>query len=975
MKLRFFPLFIVALLGLGVARSSVSEAFVSPPTCSHGSMLYDTTSPGQSHSNLIQWTPDGSGILFDSGMAIYRTDVDGTELDRVVDGMAPISWSHFPLPGARLTMDISPDGTRIAYATCRYPTNRSFFFEVATSNLDGTEPRRLTPPKFEIKLNHFPVWSPDGTRIAYIRDRNSSDIQLFTMAADGSDKTAVTPRDDMRVGFFPPEWSPDGSRLAFVVEEGYRYGRAVYTVEHNGSDPVRLSKTLSGPTWSPDGRWIAFVSGHFEGTALYTVAADGSEEARAVTILPDGSDTWPPVWSPDGSRVLVDCLTVCVVDVESGAIVTQSPFRLHGGSVGAWSPDGSTIAVLMLQQLPYRNGSVVLYTMASDGTDQRVLIRGGLSLVAENSGWEDVPAGITSCSEGFVVPSPERNPGLVSDCKTLVGIRDTLVGVTEWNPWHDRGRRSFDETGSVVLNWGRGTPIDQWTGIEIEKACGPTYIPRSEGCEPLPTDFPELRQGPFGFVPPIPTLRPPAFRRVAAVDFSRPRVVDDFLVRYVLKGVIPPEIGHLDSLRTLNLSGIAHTSNGLSGVIPSELGRLRRLRELDLSGNDLSGNIPVELVRLSDLEVLDLGGNDLEGAIPSELGGMGNLRQLDLRSNQLSGSVPGSLGRLTELTELRLSRNQLTGEIPSELGDLGRLQRLFLDRNLITGLTPELAGITGLEQLEISENILSCLPAELIYKRGLKVDERHEPCPADSYHFRVSELAGVGHTVGVVQDADAASYSIVSGNEGGTFAMDETFGLITVASTLDADTAPTHTLEVDRKGQDGTKTLVTVTISVLSWLAPCSTGAAVPDPEGSPGLVSDCANLLVGKRAISSSDFYLGWSANTPITSWRGVTVGGSPPRVQGLNLTLKGLGLVSDYIPNSLTGRIPAEFGGLTELRTLDISWQDLTGRIPPELGNLTKLERIYLNGNEFTGCIPSKLRDIESKDLGGTGLLYCEQ
>ena len=936
MMVRMFPMFVVALLVLEVGQVSVTEAFVLHPTCHPGDIVYNATSPGQSH-NLVQWTTDGSGVLFDSGMAIYLVGADGARLQRVVDGLRPLSERTPPHPMGRLTVDVSPNGSKIVYATCRYTIGRSFSYSIATSNLDGANPRRLTPPRSDVMLNHFPVWSPDGARIAYIQNRDSSEVQLAVVSSSGYVKSAITHSGKMRVGYFPPDWSPDGRRLAFVVQEGreHDYGRAIYTIGHDGLDPVRLSTTLGGPAWSPDGARIAFIGSHAEGIALYTVAADGSEDARTIRVLPAGSGIWAPSWSPDGSELLVDCITICVVDVESGAIVAQSPDRLHGGNVGTWSPDGSRIAVLMLQQRPYRNGSVVLYTMARDGTDLQVLVRGGLSLVAENSGWEDVSGAIGSCSEGFVVATPERSPGLVSDCETLLEMRSLLAGQTEWAPWNDWGWESFSESGRVVLNWGRGTPIDHWTGVRIEDVCGSAYRAGTKVCQPEYPRFPELLQKPFGFTPP--PVRP-IVSRVTALDFTHPRASADRVGTH-LHGTIPPEIGDLLSLRTLNLG-----RNGLSGGIPHELGNLRDLRDLDLEGNHLSGRVPREFAGLSSLETLDLSGNALEGVIAPELGGLTNLRFLDLGSNDLSGSVPGSLGGLTELTELRLSRNQLTGEIPPELGDLGGLQRLFLDSNLITGLTPELAGITGLEQLAISENMLSCLPAELIYKRGLRMDEMHDPCPADSYHFRLSEVAGVGHTVGVVQDADAAEYSIVSGNEGGTFAIDETSGLITVASTLDADTVPTHTLEVDRKGQDGTNTLARVTISVLSRLAPCSTGAAVPDPEDNPGLVSDCANLLLGKHAFNRSDYYLGWNANTPITSWRGVTVGGSPLRVQGLHLTLEGLGLLSDHIPSPLSGRIPAEFGALTDLRSLDIFWQDLIGRIPPELGNLTRLERVSL-------------------------------
>ena len=980
-----FRLFVIALLALGAIRWSVSEAYVDPPTCSHGSMLYDTTSPGQTHGNLVQWTKDGSGIVFDSSLALYRTGVDGTWLQRIVDGLPPVPEVGLPLPGSRLTVAVSSDGSEIVYATCRYPTEKWFFFEIATSKLDGTEPRRLTPPKRDVPLNHFPVWSPDGTRIAYIRDQSSTEIRLYTMFADGSGRLPATYSGNMRVGYFPPAWSPDGQRLAFVVEEGYEHGRAIYTIGQYGLDPIRLSSALSGPSWSPDGRWIAFIGAHTDGPALYTIAADGSADARLIRLMPDGSDTWPPSWSPDGSEVLVDCIAICVVDVESGSIVAQSPLRLHGGSVGAWSPDGSRIAVLMTRQLPYPNGAVVLYTMARDATDVQVLVRGGLSLVAENSGWQDVSAGIASCSGGLVIPEPDRKSGLVSDCETLMRVRDTLAGKTVWRPFSERGVGGIMETHSstVVLNWGPGTSIDQWTGVGVEEVCGPEPLLRAGGCEPVNSVYPDLRHGPFGFVSPPPR---PLESRVTALDFSLPRggVIPygdayssggTYSSEY-LHGVIPPGIGDLRRLRTLNLAGIGYGINNLRGGIPPELGNLRDLRELDLARNGLAGGLPTELARLSRLETLNLGENDFEGAIPPELGRLRNLQYMNLQYNRLSGGVPPEFAGLAELKELRLSRNRLSGDIPPEMGGLTRLEKVLLGNNLITGLPAELADITGLRQLEISGNMLSCLPAELLYRDGLRLDSGQEPCAAGSYHFRVSELAGTGHVVGAVLDADAVSYSIVSGNEDGRFAIGETSGLISVDSALEADTTPSHVLGVESKDRSGRPGLVTVTISVLSRLEPCSTGVAVPDPEHNPGLVSDCANLLAGKHSIGSSDFYLGWNANTPITNWRGVTVGGSPPRVQGLNLTLENLVVIEgDQIPNRVHGHIPPEFGGLTDLRRLNIRWQDMSGEIPAELGNLPRLERIYLGGNQFTGCMPLALRDIEFKELASTGLPYCEQ
>ncbi|MCY3748218.1 MAG: hypothetical protein OXG64_02885 [Chloroflexi bacterium] len=47
-----------------------------------------------------------------------------------------------------------------------------------------------------------------------------------------------------------------------------------------------------------------------------------------------------------------------------------------------------------------------------------------------------------------MAPQPDRNPGLVADCETLLQQRDQLAG-------------------HVLLNWGPGTPLAQWTGVQL----------------------------------------------------------------------------------------------------------------------------------------------------------------------------------------------------------------------------------------------------------------------------------------------------------------------------------------------------------------------------------------------------------------------------------------------------------------------------------------------------------------------------
>ena len=141
----------------------------------------------------------------------------------------------------------------------------------------------------------------------------------------------------------------------------------------------------------------------------------------------------------------------------------------------------------------------------------------------------------------------------------------------------------------------------------------------------------------------------------------------------------------------------------------------------------------------------------------------------------------------------------------------------------------------------------------------------------------------------------------------------------------------------------------------------CANGTAVTDPSVNRVLVHDCEVLLDNKDTLAGTAS-LDWAADSAITSWEGVTTGGTPSRVTELDLPSK-----------SLTGSIPAELGTLFELTTLDLSGNSLTGEIPAELGLLENLVELSLSGNTLTGCIPVALEDVATNDLSTLGLLYC--
>ncbi|XP_027185155.1 receptor kinase-like protein Xa21 [Coffea eugenioides] len=150
------------------------------------------------------------------------------------------------------------------------------------------------------------------------------------------------------------------------------------------------------------------------------------------------------------------------------------------------------------------------------------------------------------------------------------------------------------------------------------------------------------------------------------------------------------------------------SSMGLTGIIPPQLGNLSFLVSLDMSANNFHGELPHEFVGLRRLKLLNLSVNNLEGEFPHWIGSFPQLRRLSLRNNSFTGLIPSSISNLSKLEIINLNNNHLQGNIPTGIFNISSLQIIVLANNSLSGVLPSdmCYHLPGLIRLSLSFNKL-----------------------------------------------------------------------------------------------------------------------------------------------------------------------------------------------------------------------------------------------------------------------------
>jgi Tol biopolymer transport system component len=202
-----------------------------------------------------RWSPDGKWIVFvsdrDGDEELFVMGVDGSGLRRLTSNRVPDSTPAW-----------SPDGRLIAFASARASDGRELYVMSAS----GGKARRLVRSARRGQESWSPSWSPDGRRIAFASNRaDFLNVEIYSVGSDGTGLRRLTRHAGTGFGFgddTTPDWSPDGTHIAFVSNRDRQ--TEVYVMKADGSEQRRVTRTPyvweQLPRWSRDGSKFLFAT-------------------------------------------------------------------------------------------------------------------------------------------------------------------------------------------------------------------------------------------------------------------------------------------------------------------------------------------------------------------------------------------------------------------------------------------------------------------------------------------------------------------------------------------------------------------------------------------------------------------------------------------------------------------------------------------------------------------------------------------
>lgn len=223
-------------------------------------------------------------------------EFDGVERPRVRNvGEAGFQQHTYVEEGYDSDVAVDPKGQWLVFSSTRHSEHRNIYLE----KVDGLSVIQLTSDAAD---SAFPVFSPDGSRIAFSSTR-SGNWNIYVMDINGKNAVQITssPMQELH-----PSFSPDGTRLVYSALSGRSGQWELWTVNLTSGEKRMIGFGLF-PTWSPVKDQIAFQKARARGSrwfSLWTLDLVDGEATRVTEVaVSTNAAVVSPSWSPDGKKL------------------------------------------------------------------------------------------------------------------------------------------------------------------------------------------------------------------------------------------------------------------------------------------------------------------------------------------------------------------------------------------------------------------------------------------------------------------------------------------------------------------------------------------------------------------------------------------------------------------------------------------------------------------------------------------------
>lgn len=312
----------------------------------------------------MDWSPDGSQFVYQSAKnalgnhEIFLYKLATGENVSLTDGSFGSADPSFSYDGKQIAFTSWPDGNA----------------DIHVMNADGSNARQITNhPAFD----NYPVFSPDGTQIAFQSNRENERSEIYLQNLEGNLPPVKIASHNGETGIHPKCWSPDGTQILFWNNQNGKPQIVLSNVEPYPARQVLSDEKadLNFPRLAPEGKRILYEA-RLADRSIELRLTD--LETKKTTIVYKTAPGYPPnyllapAWSPDGQKISFGDKAsgnseVFLMNADGSGLrnLTNDPLP---DSTPIFSPDGGEI---IFTRDFY--GEARIYRMNLDGSNQRLV--------------------------------------------------------------------------------------------------------------------------------------------------------------------------------------------------------------------------------------------------------------------------------------------------------------------------------------------------------------------------------------------------------------------------------------------------------------------------------------------------------------------------------------------------------------------------------------------------------------------------